>query len=87
MEKQALLHYDIKWIIAIAQFFGLMPVIGVLSQNPKDLYFCWYSLRALMSLLIISGSTFTMCTAFYRTFINNFTLHQLREPIVYFLLF
>lgn len=49
-------------VLAMAQCFGIMPVIGIKKENASGLYFNWKSFRILYSLLITCGSMlYLMC--------------------------
>lgn len=45
-------HEAIGSILALAQFFGVMPVVGVKSKSPIDLKFQWKSLRTIYSIVL-----------------------------------
>lgn len=43
-------------VLTVAQFFGLMPVIGITAANPRSLYFRWRSFRLLYTVgMILNG--------------------------------
>ncbi len=42
-------------ILIVAQFFGVMPLHGVLSKSYRDLNFRWNSIRTVYSILCIVG--------------------------------
>jgi hypothetical protein len=71
------MHQDIKWIVVLAQFFGLFPVRNAGSDNFQDMMFTWRSKRAVLSLTVIVGSSFTMVMSFYRMCNVGYTLHRL----------
>lgn len=49
-------------ILVIAQFFGVMPVVGVKSRSITDVHFKWKSVRTFYSLFVISVITsYTLC--------------------------
>lgn len=46
-------------VMALAQFFGLFPVSGILKRNIRKVEFKWMSVRAFHSVFwLVSGSTF-----------------------------
>lgn len=61
-------HEAIGSIMALAQYFGVMPVVGVKSKSTNDLKFQWKSLRTIYSLglvvLMMIYGGMTLCVAF-----------------------
>lgn len=51
-----LTHRSIKFVIIMAQIFGLMPVNGVISNNPSYLRFTYRSFKFVYSTLFLIGS-------------------------------
>jgi hypothetical protein len=47
------------------------------SDNFQDMIFTWKSKRAVLSLAVIVGSSFTMVMSFYRMCNVGYTLHRL----------
>lgn len=45
-------------VLAVAQFFGLFPVVNVFSKNVDKIRFKFVSLRTLHSSMFIAGATF-----------------------------
>jgi gustatory receptor len=50
----------------ISQVFGLFPISGIFSTNPKEIKFSWKSLRALFSLCFLLYSISISFLMFYR---------------------
>lgn len=71
------LHKDIQYIAVLAQIFGLLPVKGVLSNKLENITFSWSSKRVIISLIVISGSSFLSVTSLFIIFHLGCTLHRL----------
>lgn len=62
----------ILWIVVfflalfLAQLFGLFPVAGVNSKDPKDIKFTWKSFRALFSMCFVVTSLVVSFMVLYR---------------------
>lgn len=52
--------------ILIAQIFGLFPLYGISSKNPKDITFKWISLRTFFSLFSFFSYIIVLSLIFYR---------------------
>ena len=78
-KQMALFHVNIRWILVMAQIFGLLPVRGVTSHKLENLVFTWCSKRVALALVVIIGSTFTMVMSLYRIFLVGYTLHRMSE--------
>lgn len=67
-----------------ARLFGVMPVAGLTSKNPKDLMFSWISLRTIHTGILIIGFMFFNVLSFYRTITNTNTNITKMTPIVFY---
>lgn len=64
-------------VLAVVQFFGIMPVIGVTSDSASKLRFQWNSIRTIFSVLcfaITVGYTL-LCIRF--VFVNELSLDRM----------
>lgn len=57
---------DLRHILFAAQFFGMLPVEGVLSGDARDLRFRWCSPRVFYTLLLTAPTFLLTAMAFYR---------------------
>lgn len=61
-------------MIFVAQVFGLFPISGVCSNNPKDIKFTWKSLRTWFSLPFLFGSaTFSFSMLYQQSSLGALT--------------
>uniref|UniRef100_A0A1B0EUR7 Gustatory receptor n=1 Tax=Lutzomyia longipalpis TaxID=7200 RepID=A0A1B0EUR7_LUTLO len=64
------LHNAIGPFICLAQFLGIMPVVGILSKNASDVKFKWTAFRTMYAVAV---STF----AFIEWFLSAYRIHAI----------
>ncbi|CAO1392130.1 unnamed protein product [Diamesa hyperborea] len=61
-------HCAIRPVLIIGQIFGLFPLYGISSKNPKNITFKWISLRTFYSFCALLCSMFALCLVFYQQY-------------------
>ncbi|KAJ3653903.1 hypothetical protein Zmor_013129 [Zophobas morio] len=74
-------HQRVRWVLVMAQSFGLLPVRGVTGENYNDLSFSWYLKRVFYSQVLIFGSCFVAVVAFFRMVYIEYSLSNLSSFI------
>mgnify|MGYP005985519111 CR=1 FL=1 len=72
-------HQRVRWVLVMAQSFGLLPVRGVTGENYNDLSFSWYLKRVFYSQVLIFGSCFVAVVAFFRMVYVEYSLSNLSK--------
>jgi gustatory receptor len=58
-------------IFAIAQWFGVMPVVGIKSKSANDLHFHWKSFRTIYAIFLAFGLAVMTVLTVYWTFTHK----------------
>lgn len=61
-------------VILIAQFFGTMPVCGILSKDTRNVRFNWISVRFIVSLIFTLFATIEVATVMLMAMEDDITL-------------
>uniref|UniRef100_A0A240SYM8 Gustatory receptor n=1 Tax=Phlebotomus papatasi TaxID=29031 RepID=A0A240SYM8_PHLPP len=70
-------------IIVVAQCLGIMPVIGILTNDRNAVKFKWMAVRTIYSLLVLTGGISELMLTIYR--IHNFGLNLINaESLTFF---
>ncbi|XP_049822392.1 uncharacterized protein LOC109600282 [Aethina tumida] len=67
-------HDDIKYVITVGQFFGILPITNVLNTSEK-ISFSWYSKTIIYCYVIIAGTIFMCIMSFIKLTEDRFSIH------------
>ncbi|KRT86163.1 hypothetical protein AMK59_2206, partial [Oryctes borbonicus] len=68
------LQRHLKYVLALSQLFGVLPVSGIFSDDPLRLKFSWLSWKVLYTCCLILLTFFLVLMAFYNLCTNDFEL-------------
>lgn len=66
-------------ILALAQYFGVMPVVGIKSNSAAQLRFQWKSFRTIYSLIVLFFGLIYAGITVWVTFTNEIEFVRLSE--------
>lgn len=72
-----------KPVITVGQFFGIMPVCGVLNTDPKRIRFEWLSLRFLLCAFTMCGTALEFLTSILDVMKTGFGIRNAGRTIFY----
>lgn len=70
-------------VLLLGQFFGMLPVDGVLSESENDLKFRWKSPKTIYSMIFLFCGTVESCLATRRLLRLGFNIH-FAETLLFF---
>lgn len=72
--RKTMFHDDIKYVITVGQFFGILPITNVLNTSEK-ISFSWYSKTIIYCYVIIAGTIFMCIMSFIKLTEDRFSIH------------
>lgn len=73
------LQKNLKYILILAQCFGILPVYGIYSDNPKSLRFAWFSCKVSYTIFLTICTLFPLGMGCYNFLTNDFELSNLSK--------
>lgn len=74
-------HEAIGLVLTVAQFFGNLPVIGVLDRDCRNVRFKWKSFRTVYACAYLLVGTFEVSLMVYKGFTKGFNLVTAGENV------
>lgn len=77
--RMGYLQRHLRYVLILAQIFGILPVYGISFDDPLKLKFSWQSWRVLYACWLILATFFVAFMAFFNLCSNDFELNNLSK--------